>query len=77
MEPITDDEIVKIVSKCRSKQSCGYDGLNMTMVKRNILSIVKPLTNICNKLFQNGVFPVKIAKVKPLFKSGDKKQFSN
>ena len=41
--------------------------------------IVKPLAHICNTSVMNGIFPdrMKIARVIPLFKNGDVKEFSN
>ena len=51
----------------------------MSMVKQIINQIVRPLVHICNVSFQTGVFPdkMKIAKVVPLFKSGEKNVFTN
>jgi len=79
LSPVTEDEIIKIVSKFRNKTSCGYDDMNMTVVKQIIVSIVQPLKHICNRSFETGIFPndMKIAKIIPLFKSGDRKEFSN
>ena len=41
--------------------------------------IVKPLVHICNLPFQRGIFPdqMKIAKIKPLHKNGDKHNMQN
>ena len=46
----------------------------MTIIKQVIYHIIKPFTHICNNSFENGVFPskMKIAKVVPIFKAGDK-----
>ena len=51
----------------------------MTLVKDIIQCIVTPLTHICNQSFLTGIFPTKMktAKVIPIFKSGDRHQFSN
>ena len=51
----------------------------MNTVKQYIDLVSKPLTYTCNKSLENGTFPkeMKIAKVIPLFKAGDKKLFSN
>ena len=51
----------------------------MTVVKRVIEGISKPLIYICNLSFQTGTFPdkMKIAKVIPLYKTGNKHQFTN
>ena len=44
-----------------------------------ILNIVKPLTHIYNLSFQPGCFPakIKVAKVIPVFKNGNKHNFTN
>ena len=49
----------------------------LTSILRYI--IYKPLTNICNNSFKPGVFPsrMKIAKIKPIFKSGAKTEIRN
>ena len=51
----------------------------MNTVKKSIDLVSKPLTYIYNTSLENGTFPkeMKIAKVIPLFKAGDKKLFSN
>ena len=51
----------------------------MCLVKKIIPYIVKPLAHICNTSLMNGIFPdrMKIARVIPLFKNGDVKEFSN
>ena len=78
INPVSDEEIIKVVSKFKNKQSC-YDDINMLVVKRVIYGIVKPLTFICNKSFDSGIFPnyMKIAKVIQLFKTGNRKECSN
>ena len=51
----------------------------MRMVKSIMTEIVKPLNHTCNESFQTDVFPIqmKIAKVIPVFKAGDKCVFTN
>ena len=55
------------------------DGLSMNLKKKVIYNIIKPLTYICNKSFQEGVFPgnLKISKVIPILKYGDNSILSN
>jgi len=48
---------MNIVLKFRNKHSCGYDDVNMVIVNKYIQGIIKPLTNICNKLLEKGIFP--------------------
>ena len=46
----------------------------------NVIPVIfKPLTHICNNSFRTGVFPsrLKIAKIKPIFKSGAKTDIGN
>ena len=51
----------------------------MVNIKMIIKAIVKPLTFICNQSFSTGIFPhgMKIARVIPIIKSGEKNIFSN
>lgn len=74
-----EQEVTNIVWKCKSKSSTDCHGISMTLIKKVILNIVKPLTYICNLSFQTGCFPskMKIAKVIPLFKNDSKHAFTN
>lgn len=51
----------------------------MRLVRKLINTIVAPFTHICNLSLQTGTFPnkVKTAKVIPIFKRGEKQQFTN
>ena len=44
LNPITEDEILNVVSKFWNKHSYGYDDINIVFVKKSIQSIVKPLS---------------------------------
>ena len=56
-----------------------YDSIDMSLVKLVIPYTVKPLKHIFNISLQKGVFPdrMKIARVIPIFKTGDVQEFSN
>ena len=71
--PVDEKEVLRTVNDCKSKTSEDSDNLSMKFVKEVFSYIAKPFTYICNLSFKYGVFPdkMKIAKVKPLFKSGD------
>ena len=73
------DEIIKTVKDFKGKQSTDSNDINMYIVKKIVNSIADPLCFICNKSFTEGVFPddMKTAKVKPLFKSGERNVFTN
>ncbi|XP_024116978.1 uncharacterized protein LOC112138628 [Oryzias melastigma] len=67
------------INKFKSKNSADCHDIDMTVVKKVINSISKPLTYICNLSLQTGRFPnqMKMAKVIPIYKSGDKHLFTN
>ena len=79
LNPVDDQEIIRTVQNGKHKMSTDYNDINMLMVKNIITQIVRPFVHICNVSFQTGVFPdkMKIAKVVPLFKSGEKNVFTN
>lgn len=71
----TDEkELIDVVKKLKSKKSTDCHDIDMCTVKNIIESIARPLTYICNQSLQTGVFPdkMKIAKVIPIYKTGDK-----
>ena len=57
-----------------NKVSSDVDSISVKLIKQIITCVANPFTHICNVSFRTGVFPdkMKIAKVVPLFKSGDK-----
>ena len=67
------------VQNFKSKMSTDCNDLNMSMVKSIIAHIVKHLKHIYNVSFNTGIFPnqMKIAKVIPIFKSGEKDVFTH
>lgn len=76
---VEEQEVMNIVNGCKNKKSTGYDNVDMIIVKKVISNVVIPFTHICNKSFSSGVFPskMKIAKVIPIFKAGEKNVFTN
>ena len=74
-----DLEIIRTVQNCKNKTSTDFSDISMSLLKKVISKIVKPFAHICNVSFQTGVFPnkMKIAKVIPLYKSGEKNIFTN
>lgn len=79
LDNIQPSEILTIVQKFTNKQSSDYTDMNMHLIKQIIDVILEPLTYICNLSFSVGKFPdhMKIAKVIPLFKKGNKNHLSN
>ena len=72
--PITEEELIDVVNKFKSKKSSDFNEFSMEMIKKIINLISKPLTNIFNKSFNSGILSeeMKIAKVIPVFKTGKK-----
>lgn len=79
ISPTDPNEIIDIVHSLKSNKSAGHDELSPSVIKNVIPYIVHPLTAIFNLSLSTGIFPdiMKIAKISPVFKSGDKKIMSN
>ena len=79
LSPVDEQEIIRTVQQFKNKVSTDFTDINMSMVKTIINEIVKPLNHIFNVFFQTGEFPnqMKIAKLIPVFKAGDKCVFTN
>ena len=78
VKPILESEVESII-KALKDGSPGWDAISSQVVKTSYQSFIRPLTHIVNLSLMSGVFPseLKIARVIPLFKSGDASLFSN
>lgn len=76
---VCESDILEVVKEFKSKKSTDCNDLNMSLIKEVIFCVLEPLTYICNKSFQTGIFPdkMKIAKVIPIYKNGNKQFVSN
>jgi hypothetical protein len=72
-------EIEKIIHSSKCKNSYGYDEISARLLKASTPYVSSPLTYMFNKILSTGIFPdrLKYSEVKPLYKKGDKTQFSN
>lgn len=72
-------EVKQIVRHLKSCHSTGFDDISTEVVKHSIEYLSDPLSHIFNNSIQSGIVPnqLKVAKVLPLFKSGEKSEFSN
>ena len=79
LDPTFADEIIRVVMIMQPKTSAGYDNISMKTIKSVITYIAEPLSKIINKSFSTGLVPdqLKIAKVCPIFKNGDRSQYNN
>ena len=57
----------------------AWDSIPASVAKATIQSYIKPLTSLINSSFENGLFPdeLKLTKVIPIFKNGDKTDITN
>ena len=79
LSPVSKNEILEIVNNLKDKKSAGHDGIDNYLLKKIITSIVDPLTHLLNFSITSGLVPknMKIAKVIPIFKKGDKQEVNN
>ena len=77
--PLTPQIIYKIANKIKPKNSCGPDYISSKLLKDILPIIINPLCHVFNLSLQTGYIPerFKVAKVVPIFKSGDRQQFTN
>ena len=75
INPVNEAEVIRII---KPKDSMDYDDISMWVLSRIAPQVVKPLVHIFNLSFSTGIFPseMKIATVIPLFKNGNKSDFS-
>ena len=76
---VTESEIAYVVNELSSKKYTHHIGLNMEIITHAIPNIAKPLCYISNKSYLDGRFSdkMKIAKIIPIYKSGDRNLISN
>ena len=78
IEPVTESETNNVISQLKNS-SPGWDDLPSMLLKNSSGYILNVLTNIFNKSLIQGIVPneLKVAKIIPLFKSGNKELISN
>ena len=78
IQPVTENEVENII-KSLKVSSAGWDLVSACVVKKSYNFVLSPLTHVMNLSIVTGIFPneLKVARVIPLFKSGDITAFSN
>ena len=71
-ELITEETTMTILNNLKPKPSCVYDGISTKLLKTCKLAICKSVT-----LYRYFPDSLKVAKVIPLYKKGDKALFDN
>lgn len=76
---VCESDVLEVVRKFKNKKSTDGNSIDMSLLKEVIDCVLKPYTYICNKSFQTGIFPnkMKMTKVVPIYKNGDKHIASN
>jgi len=75
----TENEVLKIIKTLKPKASSGFDMLTNCMLKKEKTRFAQLITPLINKSLTQGEFPeaLKIAKVIPIHKKGDKTKLTN
>ena len=68
-----EEEIIEICGTCPLGSAVVRDSISMNLIKDSINKIIFPITGIINLSITSGIVPnqLKIARVIPLFKSGE------
>ena len=72
-------EVISAINNLENKTSYGCDGISNKLLKLIKNEISKPITIIVNQCLTTEIFPTafKIAKVKPIYKKGNKSDLNN
>lgn len=72
LSPVTNNEIINIITSLSNSPATGSDGLVASIIKSNSALIAPQLTYIFNLSLTQGIFPslLKNAIVIPVYKSG-------
>ena len=77
--PVTITEILNATKSLQDKKTPDLNGISSNFIKKIIFQIIKPLHHIFTLSFEKGIVPsqLKIAKVIPIYKSGDRRSMDN
>lgn len=76
---VTENGLKILIHELKNNTSSGYDLVSSIILKDTHLKIIPSLTEIINNDLKNGIFPdiLKIARVVPVYKNGDKFEMNN
>ena len=79
LRPVSSDTVINTTLSLKSKLSTGHDHISTKLLKQSIVSISEPMTHVINLSISEGRVPdqLKVAKVIPIFKSGDQSLLNN
>ena len=76
---VTEEELKRAFFSLKANKTPGCDNINVNVVKKIYEELKTPLICIFNLSLSTGIFPdkLKIAKVSPIFKNGEKDLLTN
>jgi hypothetical protein len=76
---LTDGEIISSIESIEDKKTPDMSDFSTSLLKKIFLSIITPIRHIFHHSLHTGILPskLKIAKVIPIFKSGDTNDVNN
>ena len=76
---VSEETVLKIIRKIKNKNSHGQDLLTNKMIKFCFPGIIGTITYLINKSLKNGIVPrpLKSSRVVPIYKEGERNDFSN
>lgn len=79
LRPASINETIALINALNPKKSPGPDGIPASFLKANFVFFAHLLTDVFNEIVETGVYPavLKVARVTPVHKSGDKKEANN
>ena len=79
LDPTSPFDIINITSKIKTRNSQDANDISTKIMKNSIENVALPISHIINLTFLTGIVPkeLKIAKVIPIFKSGNSSSFNN
>ena len=57
VNPVSDDEVERVIRNFKGKLSAGFDDVPNLVIKKCAKFIKKPLADISNAPFESGTFP--------------------
>lgn len=79
LAPVVEHDVARVIQQLPSKKTNDFNYMSTWLIKQCSQHIVRPLTEVINASFKDGVFPssLKIAKVIPVFKKDDPQSINN
>jgi hypothetical protein len=77
--PVTETEVEQVIEDFKNNSSAAFDKILAFLVKQCLCYSIKTMVHVYNVSVQTGIFPgmMKKAKIKPLFKNGDRQDIQN